>query len=114
GAFAFYSGSIERTSSNIWDEHLPKGFVVFDTDLQLARFVEIPTRRMLQCDLGDFDLPPGVGAEEVNRCLAQMVQAGHPTLDRDALFRFRVDAFPRSERDLIDWAAVRELRERHV
>lgn len=112
---AFYSGSIERVSSDIWKERGAKGVVVGDTATGEFRLVDIPTRRMVTYDLDDFGLRPLVpSAEDVNGCLRQMVEANHPDLDRDALVRLRVDDLPRHERDLIDWAAVRELRERHV
>lgn len=104
---AFYSGAIERTSSNIWDEHLPKGWVSYDTDARLLYFHEVDTRRMSDYDLGDFNHPPGVGAAEVNECLAALA-----TFDRlrGGVVRFKVDAFPREERADIDWATVRELK----
>lgn len=109
---AFYSGSIERTSSNIWQEHAPKGFVLGDTSTGAIEFVEIPTRPMADYDLGDFDLPPGAGAEDVNQCLARMLDPDFPYTD--ALVRFKVDSFPRGERDAIDWRLVDCLKEKHV
>ncbi|KKM23705.1 hypothetical protein LCGC14_1612470, partial [marine sediment metagenome] len=47
----FYSGSLERTSNNIWQETAPKGVVEYDTDKpgELV-FHEIPTRPMFDYD----------------------------------------------------------------
>lgn len=107
---AFYSGSLERTSSNIWDEHQPKGWVLWDTNddpVEMVRFHEVPTRPMSDWDLGDFDLPPGAGADDVNECLAKMYSNDRLT---DTLVRFKVDAFPRSEREHIDWGLVRRVK----
>jgi len=108
----FYSGSIERTSSNIWVEHEPKGVVVCETGsepdmMTVYRFREIETRPMQDYDLGDFDLPPGASAEEVNGALREAL-----TYDttKDAIVRLKVDSFPRGQRDEIDWTLVRELK----
>ena len=104
---AFYSGSLERTSSNIWAEHAPKGVVLYDTDTGKMELAEVPNRPMKDYDLGDFDHPPGVGAEEVNGCLG--ILTTHSAL-KDTIIRFRVDEFPREERQHLDWGLVRKLK----
>jgi len=104
---AFYSGSLERTSSNIWDEHHPKGVVFYDTATGEMELAPVPNRKMSDYDLGDFDHPPGVGADKVNECLEML--GSYITLE-DTIVRFKVDAFPRAEREHINWALVRALK----
>lgn len=105
-ALAFYSGSIERTSSSIWSETAPKGAVVYDTVTHVLEFVKHPTRPM-------FDLPARccegdpTGADGVNEALAEIVAAQEAD---DALVRLTAENFPREERDSIDWKLVRELK----
>lgn len=105
---ACYPGSIERTSSNIWQEHDDKGVVLADTETGELEFITIPTRPMRDYDLGDFDMPPGIGARELRDVLDEL-----RTYDiDDAIIRLKVDAFPREERGEIDWSLVREIKKR--
>lgn len=106
-ALAFYTGSIERTSSNIWEEHAPKGVVLYDTRSGDLEFSRIPTREMADYDLGDFDLPPGADVEQVNGVLRKMLTFGHL---RGAIVRLKVDGFRREDRDALDFATVRQLK----
>jgi exonuclease SbcD len=43
---AFYCGSLERVSSNVWIEESPKGFLIHDTTGNPTEFVTVPTRPM--------------------------------------------------------------------
>ena len=104
---AFYSGSLERTSNNIWAEKEPKGVVFYDTNTGEMELAPVPNRDMQDWDLGDFDLPPGANAEEVNGCLQTLVLMDNL---KDSIVRFKVDAFPKAEREHIDWALVRQLK----
>lgn len=104
---AFYSGSLERTSNNIWAEYNKKGVVRYDTRTGEMELLPVWNRKMSDYDLGDFDFHPGVGAEELNQCLAKMT--GYDSLE-GTIVRFKVDAFPREEREHIDWSLVRQLR----
>lgn len=104
---AFYSGSIERTSSNIWPETAAKGVVRFDTDTDELELLEIPTREMADYDLGDFDHPPGATAETVNDALRRMAEYDRL---RGAIVRLKAEHFPRADRDAIDWKLVRQLK----
>lgn len=106
---AFYSGSLERVSSNIWNETGPKGLVVGDTATGEVEFVEVPTRAMYDWELLDWDLDPiEPSAEDVNQCLASLASDNETA---GAIVRLRVDDFPREEKDAIDWAAVRQLKQ---
>lgn len=104
---AFYSGSIERTSSNIWVEHAPKGWVLYDTDTGEMEFREVPTRGMHDDALEGDPAGPVTTAAAVNDRLAKIsANEGH----QDSIVRLRVDQFPRDERADVDWALVRELK----
>lgn len=109
---AFYSGSLERASSNIWQETQPKGFVYGDTATGAFEFVEIPTRPCFDATL-ESD-----GADLVRPDAAILNAALQGVLGReeyrDALVRLKVDDFPRGERDAIDWSLVSALKERCV
>jgi exonuclease SbcD len=99
---AFYSGALERTSSNIWQEEAPKGWVLWDTEAGTMELREVPTRKM-------YDLV-GEGqasAEWVNRLL-QSISEMEPVTD--AIVRLKVDDFPMAERDHIAWDLVRQLQ----
>jgi DNA repair exonuclease SbcCD nuclease subunit len=107
---AFYSGAIERTSSNIWPETEPKGVVLYDTQSGHLELTEIPTRPMQDWRLEDFNLfPIGAGPDEVNQALELLVPSDDVA---GAIVRLRVDDFPAADRDRIDWKAVRRLKER--
>ena len=103
---AFYSGSIERTSSNIWPEAAPKGVAVYDTWNRHLEFRAIPTRRMLDLGARHRDVA-AVNAllDRLNRDLdCERVGVA------DAIVRLVVEEFPRSDRDAIDWSLVRSLK----
>lgn len=106
---AFYSGALERTSSNIWQETAPKGWVLTDTAAGTLELREVETREMADYDLPDFYMEPGAGATDVNEALEAL--AAMPSTE-GSIVRFKVDAFPREEREQIDWALVRELKHR--
>lgn len=107
-ALAFYSGSIERTSSNIWPEIAPKGVVVYDTTARGLELVEVPTRPVHTYDLDDISEQLLPDAESVNHALGQI--AGVPTHE-GAIVRLVVDGFARDQRDQVDWRLVRQLKQ---
>lgn len=110
-ALACYPGSLERTSSNIWQEQAPKGFVMADTESGTLEFHEVETRPMFDYDLDDVlggSLEVVVpDADSVNECLKNFVASDFLA---DALVRLKVDDFPREEREHVDWSLVRELK----
>lgn len=106
---AFYSGSLERTSSNIWQEKSPKGMVLYDTATGEMRFREVPTRPMV--DDSFRQITEGVEeptAENVNNMLRFLLELGGAP---DSISRLKVDDVPRSEKDGIDWSLVRQLKQ---
>ncbi len=110
-----YPGSLERTSSNIWNEHDPKGLVFFDTANQTHEFVTVSTREMVdhvfrsnEEEDEDYVYIDAIDAESVNSELLRLLDGGY--IPEDSIFRVKVDNFPRGDRDQIDWKLVRELK----
>lgn len=99
---AFYSGSIERTSSNIWQEAGEKGWVALDTATGEYELRPVATRPMF-----DLQMEDGVGLEEVNEGLARIAA---DDLYRDALVRLKVVDFPKDQRRHIAWGLVGNLK----
>lgn len=107
---AFYPGSIERTSTDIWSERHEKGVVVYDTVSEKTVFTSHETRRVYDRRLRD-----GVGdgpkseptPENLNRTLETLLWADQ---HEDAIVRLKVGDFPREQRDQVDWGVVRELK----
>jgi len=115
---AFYSGAIERTTNNIWQESMPKGFVEWNlgpgTDQFDLKFHEVPTRPMVDITMADSMSKNGPflpNAENVNGCMKLWLLDLAPDID-NCLVRLKVEDFPREERDHIDWAMVREFKNR--
>lgn len=109
GPVAFYPGSLERVSSNIWSEAAPKGWVLVDTEARTLEFVEVETRAMVQADgCGGF-------VDAVNAELADLLAAPET---ENALVRYsvgpRMPPLPASERACLDHGLVRQLHQRCV
>lgn len=101
GRCVVYPGSIERVASSVWDEPEAKGVVTFDSVTQEQFFSEIPTRPV-------FDVENDVtDSESLNALLAFVSSA---PMYADAIVRLRVDEFPRSERESVNWKLVREIK----
>lgn len=104
---ACYPGSLERTSSNIWDETAEKGIVIYDTASEQFHLREIETRAMYDYSLADLQDAPA-SADAVNEALMTLTLLD--VLD-DSITRLKVDDFPRGEKDRIDWALVRGMKQ---
>lgn len=106
---AFYPGSIERTSSNIWAEKGPKFWAAWEwdgSDVQW-RFEEIGALRPMQ-DIGFSEYGAPSDAEGLNGVLAELLEDeidGH-------IVRLVVRDFPRTERTRVDWGLVRKLKQK--
>lgn len=99
---AFYSGAIERTTSNIWDEQGPKGVIGYSTTTGMMGLFEVATRDVLSLEL---DTP---NAQVLNFSLqALAAKLSRPT---DPVVRVVATGLPRAERDGIDREIVRELQ----
>ena len=98
----FYAGGIERTSSNIWYEKGPKGFVVYDTGTKEYEFETIETRTIV-------DLPKiegaGLSAAEIDDRVLARVESVDGGI-RAKMVRLVVYDVPR--------AVARELNHRRI
>lgn len=104
-ALAFFSGAIERTSSNIWQEKSGKGIVRYDTSTGEMELLEIPTRPVI-----DWTLTVDATAFGINSALEYWLgPIAHVAHVADSILRINAEC-PRSERDQIDWRLVRELK----
>lgn len=103
----WYSGAIERTSSNIWAEaDGAKGFVVYDTERRSARIQPVGTRTVL-------DLPRlsarGLSAAEVDAAIEAAV-AGIPDGVAGKIVRLVVSDIPRHVVREVNHRRIRELK----
>lgn len=101
---AFYSGSIERTSSNVWadGERGEKGWIWYDT-ARGARRLEAQRLRPLRT----FKTEDGAGAVGVNAAMAKMAETENVA---GAIVRLIAEGFPREERALVDQRLYRKLQ----
>lgn len=107
----FYSGSIERTSSDIWKEHAPKGWVSVDTEKpghEGVEFHEIPTRPMHDWAAG---LHPA-SAAILNQLLALELTEPRVRAIDGAIVRLVVPDFPRHESHQIDRKLEAAIKQR--
>lgn len=114
---AWYSGSIDYTSSNPWGElheereqRVPgKGFIEHDLVSGAHRFHPVPPSRPL-VDLEPIDAS-GMGAAELDAALRARVDTVAGGID-DRVVRARVHNVPRHVVRELDHAALREYRKR--
>ena len=99
---AFYSGSLERTSSNFWAETEPKGWVLWDTQDSSMELVEVPTRPMVSMEVHPTP-------ERVNAAMRRIL-----AMPKGTLVRLKADHFPRGRRDEIDAGLLRKCKLRHA
>lgn len=105
----YYSGSVEYTSSNIWEEsHLgAKGFILFDTQTRQHEFHTTETLRPV------YDLPV-INARQMQAGeLLQAIQQKLDTIAEDpeqVVARVVVEAFPRQLQKDLDWQRIRRFK----
>lgn len=105
---AFYAGSLEYTSTNIWSETgQSKGFVEYDLEARrIVQFHEIATREVV--DLRPIDAA-GLTAADLNRMIAQRVESV-PGGWANKIIRLVVENVVRPVQADLDYAAVRAIR----
>jgi DNA repair exonuclease SbcCD nuclease subunit len=109
---AYYSGAIEYTSFNPWEEVgkgvPPKGFIEYDTDTRKLNFHETRARTLL-------DLPPvhgeGLSAAEIMERIEGAADAVKGGLE-DKVARLVVWDVPRKVQVDLDHVKLREIRSR--
>ena len=114
---AWYSGSLEYVSSNVWGElaeqrqhHVPgKGFVLHDLVTGVHTFVPLPPERRL-VDLDPVDAS-GLAPADIDALVADRV-ARIPGGLEDAVVRLVVRDIPRHVARDLDHRAIREFKRR--
>lgn len=105
---AYYAGSLEYTSTNIWAEtRQAKGFIEYDLDeRKLLNFHRLQTREVI--DLRPIDARE-IAAEEVNLMIRQRIESvpgGH----ENKIIRLVVENLHRSVQADLDFAMIRKVR----
>ena len=104
---AYYSGSTEFTSFNIWEEAgKPKGFIEYDLDGRQAVFHKLQTRRVV--DLRPLDAH-GLTAAQIDEALLARVE-GVDTSHREAIIRLVIESIPRQVQKELDYASIGKLK----
>ena len=107
-ANAYYSGSLEFTSFNIWEEvGIPKGFIEYDlNDHELIGFHQVETREVVS--LRPLDAREYT-AEELSKSVQDFIEnidGGH----KDKIIRLVIENIPRSVQTDLDYAMIRRLK----
>lgn len=102
----YYAGGIERTSSNIWYEKGPKGFLMFDTETRLYEFESVETREIV-------DMPriegAGLSAPEIDERVLASVERIDGGI-RGKMVRIVVNDVPRIVSREMNHKRVREWK----
>ncbi|HET7321485.1 MAG TPA: exonuclease SbcCD subunit D [Longimicrobiaceae bacterium] len=102
----WYSGGIERTSTNLWAETGEKGFVTYDTERRSATFHPVATRTVV-------DLPRlsarGLSAPEIQEAIAAAVESIPDGLE-GKIVRLVVEDIPRHVVRELDHRQIREYK----
>ncbi|MEN6372811.1 MAG: exonuclease SbcCD subunit D [Armatimonadota bacterium] len=109
---SYYSGSLEYTSFNIWEEtNKPKGFIEFDLDeRKLVKFHKTSPREVIDLRAVDAE---GLTAAEINQ-LIQMRVEGIPGGHKEKVVRLVVDNVPKSVIPDLDYQSIRRIRSEAV
>lgn len=100
----FYSGSIERASTNIWDEKSPKGFIIYDLEAKTHEFIRIKTRPVIDLPKINADL---LTVEQLNERIKNLL-SGIPNLS-ESIVRLNIDNLSFSTQRQIDQKMLREF-----
>lgn len=104
---AYYSGSVEFTSFNIWEEaNEPKGFIEYDTDNRNAVFHPLQTRDVIDLRLIDAH---DLDASQLNDMIIRRIEGiegGHT----DKIIRLVIENLRREVQVDLDYAFVRQIK----
>ncbi|HEY7236552.1 MAG TPA: DNA repair exonuclease [Gemmatimonadaceae bacterium] len=107
---AAYSGSIDYTSSNIWQEiRTPKGFVLVDLETRDLQFVEVAPARPA-VDLSPIDATE-LGAADVDAKILEATEGSAVPID-DAIVRLRISGITRETSHALDQKQLRAIKRR--
>lgn len=102
----WYAGATERTSTNIWIEEGPKGFLSYDTITKQATFHELDTRPMVDLPMIDAK---GLAVAEIN----ERIRAGAESIEggiKGKLVRQVIRNLPRQVARELDFSRIRTYR----
>ncbi len=102
----WYPGSVERTSTNIWDEPGDKGFLTYDTASHRARFHAVETREVV--DLPRFSAA-GLTPSEIDGRIRELTDA-IPGGVAGRMVRLVITDLPRELFRELDHRRIRELK----
>lgn len=106
---AFYSGSIDFTSSNIWAEiPIPKGFIVRDLATGAHTFHALPAARLV------IDCPPIQAFGETTEAIDLAIRDALADIPADAIVRLMVHDIERSTQHSLDQKALNAYRRRFL
>lgn len=105
---AYYAGSTEYTSTNIWNEtKVPKGFIEYDLDEhKLVQFHKTKTRDVV--DLRPIDASDA-GADDINKMIMSRIDSINGGYENKVV-RLIVENLPRSVQGDLDFASIRKIR----
>jgi len=105
---AYYSGSLEYTSTNIWSEtQQPKGFIEYDlAERKLVKFHKIETRDVI--DLRPIDAAE-TSVDDLNKMIQNRV-AGIDGGHENKVLRLVIENLHRSVQADLDYSFVRQVR----
>lgn len=108
GENAYYSGAIERTTTNIWQEDDDKGFIEYNLDTKELIFHKLSNQRKV------FDIKPidakKLTAEQINNKLYEEIEK-IKDID-DSIIRFSIANIDSKALRELDYKKIRELRKR--
>jgi hypothetical protein len=111
----WYAGAIERTSTNIWIETGPKGFVTWDTKRRQGTFHTLPTRPTIDLPRFSAWLPDEGGrfldSSEVDQRIRERVERAPGGIE-GRIVRLVIDDVPRDLFRDLDHRRLREYRAR--
>ncbi|MCI0434028.1 MAG: metallophosphoesterase [Gemmatimonadetes bacterium] len=109
----WYAGAVERTSTNIWIETGPKGFVTFDAETREAVFHSVPTRPIADLPRISARTEDGTYLEPavLNAIIRERIERVPGGID-GKLVRLVIENLPRELFRDVDHRRLREYRAR--
>jgi len=110
---AWYSGSVEYVSSDVWSEArsgVPKGWILADTEAGSVELRPVPLNRLV-LDLAPIDAT-GLGASELSRAILDAADACADGAGvREHVVRQVVSGVPRALEEDLDWPSIRARKD---
>ncbi|MEN6519895.1 MAG: exonuclease SbcCD subunit D [Armatimonadota bacterium] len=109
---SYYSGSLEYTSFNIWEEsNKPKGFIEFDLDeRKLVKFHKTNPREVIDLRAVDAEELTAAEISQLIQMRVEGISGGH----KEKVVRLVVDNVPKSVIPDLDYQSIRRIRSEAV